>query len=90
MSFDGEAIAALAIFIVGLAIAERRKLKTKKRQKKVYLHEIMATQTRKSRSIWYSSLRTEVRRWREIQKISKNDPRKLWRVIGAYRSRQSL
>lgn len=51
MSFDGEAIAALAIFIVGLAIAERRKLKTKKRQKKVYLHEIMATQTRKSRSI---------------------------------------
>ena len=34
MSFDGEAIAALAIFIVGLAIAERRKLKTKKRQKK--------------------------------------------------------
>ena len=34
MSFDGEAIVVLAIFIVGLAIAGRKKWKTKKRQKR--------------------------------------------------------
>ena len=47
--------------------------------------ETVATQMGKSWSIWYSANRTGGRRWRGIQHISENYPRKLW-VIAAYLS----
>ena len=41
----------------------------------------MATETGRSRSIWYSSRRIDIQKWRRI-KVSENGYRRFWRVIG--------
>ena len=73
MSFDGEATAALAIFIVGLAIAKRRKRKTEKRRKRSTC--VKPWLYRRENLSLYDTLLLELRF--EIQKSSKNDPRRL-------------
>ena len=56
MIFDREAFAALAIFIVCLAIVIRRKQKIEKRRKRFYLGEATATQTGKFQSYMSPSI----------------------------------